>query len=408
MTDQTIEQKLDSAVIAHDNASARMDQLLNRLNDVGNQEQVSAGEDVLVTAKTLSELSSSSFLSQNLMNFQASTTINIGLEGQPSSIQDAWNSLKGKTIIGSVIIKVPDGTHNILGKLVLSQQPYAQMIRIEGNVSNPENCVLNFQDDGSDNCYIAAYNIRGLNFSGFKIKGRGSNTQDIGLRVDGSWVLCDQDSIIVEDCHFGLQASWNSRLECRGVRANNCYCGVYTSINSYSYVPYAKIHSSLRDTVNTSGIFASSSNVDASYSEISGFNYGFWGHDNSTIGCVGSDVSDCFFGAYCTISKIAMQSDHVKNTTIDNCNYGFVMSGSFGIIDKANITNCLRGVDSHWNSTLYAQETLLQNHSEYALFAAKGGMVYAPHTVSKMAGNANNSYLSNGIESNEGALIFFS
>ena len=81
--------------------------------------------------------------------------LKVGPGREFADIASAWNSLNGKILPTDVLIKVDDGQYTATG-IALGNQPFANRIRIRGNVSNPAACQIRFVA-GADKTATAWY-----------------------------------------------------------------------------------------------------------------------------------------------------------------------------------------------------------------------------------------------------------
>jgi hypothetical protein len=143
------------------------------------------------------------------------TMINVGPNRTYTSIQSAVNSLEGKAIRGTVKIKVDDGTYN-MGASLLIDGFYASSnmskVIIEGNVGNPQNCVLQFTKDTNNLVHgVMCQKFSGqLQFSGFRLVGDPSipltnNFRGI-LPFIGAAVWSLDNSLIIDGFNNGIEA----------------------------------------------------------------------------------------------------------------------------------------------------------------------------------------------------------
>lgn len=150
--------------------------------------------------------------------------LTINVPNDYPTIQAAWDFLKGKVLLADVLISVADGQYN-QSILNINDQPYSSRIRIEGNISSPSSCVLNFVADKGVSHGVVFQHVSGVSFSGFRIKGAidSSNFTHWGLHVDGqSLVYCDEGSIVVDGVFVGVGVFGGSVLFANGMAFHNC------------------------------------------------------------------------------------------------------------------------------------------------------------------------------------------
>lgn len=161
----------------------------------------------------------------------APLTLTVGLDQEFLDIQAAWESLKGKVIIADVTIAVIDGTHPTI-PMTLSGQPYADRIRIIGNVAAPENCVLQYlPPQGSPpiglSGLITVEAVSTLNISGFTLHGGVAAPAGFGLLVTNrAQVESDGNSIIIDGCETAVRVENGGVYTTLLLRTVNCQDGV--------------------------------------------------------------------------------------------------------------------------------------------------------------------------------------
>lgn len=165
-----------------------------------------------------------------------------------ASIQSAWNALMGKVIDRNVKIKVADGTYEVKN-IWLGDQPYASRISIEGNIQNPQNCVIRFKDKRSPGWVI--HNCQGLNISGFRLEGVFTSSQwvDQGFYIGGqSLVSCKENSIQIDGTFVGVLVTQMSNFSCTGIHIRNFgVSGVRISDHSAAHIHASDIKGQGRD-----------------------------------------------------------------------------------------------------------------------------------------------------------------
>lgn len=143
-----------------------------------------------------------------------------------ATIQKALDYLNGKTLLGTVVIQVADGTYSD-GFTV--NHPQSNLIYVLGNATTPSNCVINVT---GENTAISVEQNNSLTINGFKILGdRTANSKGImcvfNSSIDlGSLIIIDGFDINLYIClnssvygHEGiiLQNAITANLECNAL-----------------------------------------------------------------------------------------------------------------------------------------------------------------------------------------------
>jgi len=307
-------------------------------------------------------------------------TIHVGVHGDFETIQEAWNSLKGKVIISPVIIKVEDGEH-IIDSLVISQQPYADLIKIIGNVTNPQSCILRLNSSSSSKAIVDFRNIKHLEFSGFKIIGIAGNSELKGLKLSFSNVVSQPGSLLFEDVCSPIFLNTHSRFVGENINSLNAKFSAIIDGNSHAILNGLVTKSQNNKVEHSYGIAARNSSVEANNINISGFQHGVEAAENSRVDVRNADLSNCLLGLYGYSSTIIAYSDGGL-TTISDCDNGAVATHDAVIhLDNASISDC----------------------SVYGLYARDGGRINS--TGSNFSNNAKDTNLAFNILGSDGSYI---
>lgn len=146
------------------------------------------------------------------------TTLEVGAGKQFASIQAAWDSLVGKMLKADVKIKVSDGVYSA-NSIYLGNQPFAKRIRIEGNVGNPDACIIRWVADVNKYSHgFIADGAVGVNISGFRCEG--SATPDHWtyrhiLSDNGSVVNSDDGTMKFVGGAVGIYSAGRSAARCK-------------------------------------------------------------------------------------------------------------------------------------------------------------------------------------------------
>ncbi|MGL4860050.1 MAG: hypothetical protein ACRC5A_10010 [Enterobacteriaceae bacterium] len=273
------------------------------------------------------------------------STLEVGPNRKFTSIQSAWDSLNGKALKSDVLIKVDDGVYE-MGGLNLVNQPYAYRIRIQGNISKPENCILKFIPDSNRFSHGVIFrNTYWLDFSGFKLVGAFSDTNVthrlIQLSGGTTRINSQTNSIILEGGRVGAEivdgATWvstgvrivDAQADAVYMRASIAHLGrISVKGRGATTVTNAPAHAAhLGNRVSRGVVAADNSSLWASYATISDVDYAMLSHAGSFL------VSNC-----AKISKVQIgQAAH----------YGAVLwantaKKSDGTVDVVHVTDAMQ------------------------------------------------------------------
>ena len=272
------------------------------------------------------------------------TVLSVGAGKQFASIQAAYDSLLGKTLKQDVMIKVDDGTYN-LSVLNLYAHPYSHRINIEGNSTNPANCVLNFIPTAGLSHGVLFDNVRNIGFSGFKLVGQtnvGTNFTYRAMRLGGNSIVYVKDqSLMIDGVYNGIEVAQCSILYARKTRITN--------FGGYGVVLDGASRAGMEDSV-VSGRGATAVTTNTSGAQTKGM--GFYAVDNSCLWLGSATVID-------NVSKgiFANNNSYVygSNTAISNVGLGvYAEMGAALILSAAKIvTAAEKGVFATLRAVLY-------------------------------------------------------
>ena len=298
-------------------------------------------------------------------------TLEVGTGKAFATIQAAYESLIGKSIKTSVLIKVADGTYNTAG-IFLQNHPDADKIRIEGNTAAPGNCVINFVPDaGKCSHGLIVRKARGLQLAGFRLVGTANavNWTHRCLRLDqGAQVAVDAGTLLIEGGFHGVELEdmsllWADRLSIKGC-ADWHLCAGSGSTASISGV---KVDGNNKDAIvqvpgyvnpdlpkcSPSGILSNDgSRIWAGESDVRRVYHAFWAQNAGYLWCDCSVVDDVYYGMIGKTSGI---------------------------------------VWSHWWDVTparpVAKRTVVTNARTIAFLADQGGRIYAPGARAEACSN---------------------
>ncbi|WP_156187745.1 right-handed parallel beta-helix repeat-containing protein [Chromobacterium sp. LK11] len=349
--------------------------------------------------------------------------------GKPfKTISEAWASLNGKVLRHDVKIKVSDGVH-ASSSIHFSGQPYAHRIRIEGNIKNPEACVLKFVPDSAKLSHGVIFNgVRGVNFSGFKIIGESDADKNFtwrGIALQrGAYVHSDTDSIRIEGSHNGVELIYGSLYSCPGLKVTGFSGnGVLvhdfsrTIIDGVTLIGKGKQFLSIRPDgakVISIGIKVDyQSCVTANRASISQCSdTGCLARNNSIVFAYGAQVSDCAnYGIYSSSgSKVQIHPNSGVTSNIKDCKVGIgarYQGAVFG--GNLSIKNVEKGIYADMAGLAHVESCSASYCSVVAYEAIKGGFIDATGSSAKSIENkVKYSPASSGAAGNANATIVFS
>ncbi|MFC5431750.1 hypothetical protein ACFPTO_23585 [Paraburkholderia denitrificans] len=183
------------------------------------------------------------------------TTLEVGAGKPFDSILAAWDSLIGKTLKADVLIKVADGVYTTTG-FTLTNQPFAQRIRIEGNVSDPAACQIKFTPDENGASHGVIFrNVQDVAFSGFKLIGEAAD-QNWTIRCLlihlGSRVWSAPGSVQIEGGVHGLVVERGAQYECENLHISDTrQWAAYIASGSRAYLASLRLAGPGRDVRTT-------------------------------------------------------------------------------------------------------------------------------------------------------------
>lgn len=328
------------------------------------------------------------------------TTLEVGAGKQFGSIQDAWNSLIGKTLKADVLIKVADGVYTTNG-VILTHQPFAHRIRIDGNIGNPAACQIKFVPDANGASHgIMFDNVLKVGFSGFKLIGEATDqnwTHRSLLMQHGSRVWSVPGSVQIEGGSVGLMVEHGSQYDCSDLHISNTrQWAAFIGAGARAYlgglrlagpgkdvkttVP-ARFNNGVETTVMAYGLLAAdTAQCWAGNAHITDWNVGMHVGQNGYIWCDSMKIKRCDIGVYAghggicwsalpgtveqraTIvdARFGFLADHggkivVNHAIVEQCESGFFAAQHSQILANQSIArNCVKGYESHGQSMVHA------------------------------------------------------
>ena len=288
-----------------------------------------------------------------------SKTITVGSGQDFNTLQEAWDSLIGAIILAQVTIQIDDGTYN-QSIITLSNQPYAQLIRIQGNLGTPANVVFNFTPTGGVSDGIICEGVVGLQLAGFKLQGVISETKRL-LRIDkGSAVICDSASIIMQGGDAGLSCPGGS-VDFQSMTVSGCIVSIFCEFNSTIDARNCNITGVSQAAGNFAIRALNNGYIMADDVVISTANAGASAGNAGTISCRGASISNCDKSVHATAGQIICAGA----TSTDHTSFGFRA-------DKGGIINGL--LDGSYGAIIAVSAVIA---SQTGFSADQGGVVLA-------------------------------
>ncbi|AKN63938.1 hypothetical protein G5B88_01030 [Herbaspirillum seropedicae] len=298
------------------------------------------------------------------------TVLEVG-RGKPyATIADAWYALSGKAIKSDILIKVADGDY-ASNQIWLSHQPFGSRIRIEGNLTNPQNCILRMTpatDRYSHGVVLERQYLAG--FSGFTIVG--TQTADhwthrglfLGRHSD---LYCMPGTLRFEQC--GVEVASESFLDAKELRINDCRGNAVTA------------HSSGTALVEKAVITGPSHT--AQYTRPDGsiaIPHGMYASGGAHLWCGRSRISNVRNGAFSDLQAYVLCSDLV----VDTADIAFLanVNGVLHAWSQADAAECTKAINVRvgyqaWaGGVMYALGSAVQN-AAHGYYASENGFIHA-------------------------------
>ena len=313
----------------------------------------------------------------NQFSYLNAVTFEVGVDKKYKTIQSVIDLLRDKILLAPVLIKVADGIYDC-NAINIVRLPYAHMVKIEGNVKNPELCVIRWIPDNEGNSNgVSIVGSKGLNISGFKFVGKtddGNFTYRSIFLGDGSSLYSDSNSLIFEGGRFGIELYNYSLLLADKIRAENVAKAVVSVHVSAIYATNMNVKNTVPYTTNaparlggyamtTCGIWL----IDKSHGYFGGSSFdnlhtGFISERGSHIDCSNISLSNCYTGGVVLFGSVAESFDGLK------------------------IINCKHGCVADHNSTVKLDNALFENCSTLATRSDHGSCMYITNSAAKVCG----------------------
>jgi hypothetical protein len=280
------------------------------------------------------------------------TTINVPADYP--TIQAALASLSTLSLGAEVTIKVADGTY-VVGSSILLNHPFADRIRLIGNETNPDLCVLIGPNPPTFNMLACTNGNEFGYINGFKIdlpaKAALANNYSGIIALNGSVINCGP-KIKVNNYYYGINASYGSMINADYAEVSNAGdVGIWAFCGSQVNARNAK-SDNCSDIVNNWGFGFQAeyaSNVDCEGATASG-NYiaGFAALSNSQVRALNTSATSNGSGYKAQDNASIEAHNAVSNS---NSLYGYFQQGS-GRIFGSNLTGTGNGT-ALFNSIAY-------------------------------------------------------
>lgn len=150
--------------------------------------------------------------------------ISVGSTRHFKNIQDAWNSLAGKVLKEDVLINVDDGGYEV-SSMEFGHHPYADRIRIEGNLANPSACRIIFKPDANQQSHgVILRNIAINSFGGFQLEANvgSAHWNHRSIYLENSSLLIPEGSLKIMGAGNGIEVA-DSILYAQGLMAEDIH-----------------------------------------------------------------------------------------------------------------------------------------------------------------------------------------
>ncbi|TAM00809.1 MAG: hypothetical protein EPN70_21505 [Paraburkholderia sp.] len=332
------------------------------------------------------------------------TTLEVGAGKPFDSILAAWDSLIGKTLKADVLIKVADGVYTTTG-FTLTNQPFAQRIRIEGNVGDPDACQIKFTPDANGASHGVIFdNVRNVVFSGFKLIGEVTDknwTIRCLLIHLGSRVWSAPGSVQIEGGAIGLAVSSGAQYECKKLHISNTrQWGVLLGSGARAFLESLRLAGPGKDVKTTfpARLYDTESTQPphglgvmdtaqcwAFEAHITGYWHAAFVTRSSYLWCDLVKIERCEYGGYAAYGGVlwsywspAAPGRPERRPSVDHANVGFFADfGGKVIAIGAIAKHCRIGFHAGHHSLLYAS----------ASYASRCSTSYSSHAQSMVLAN---------------------
>lgn len=229
--------------------------------------------------------------------------------GGPSllaTIHDALEAIHEWAIspTGWVKITVPDGIHSYT-ETIRFDHPHGARIGVEGNITTPGDCVLQFTGNiagvyARDGAAIGGFN-------GFRLEKVGTK-ENVGVLVDNGAIAHVGPNLEIDNFYYGIAARLGSRVSCTGTSPSNRVLvtnagdvGIWSFVGSAVNCRYAKVDT-VADVPNNLG-------------------FGFMTEYGSAMDCELAEATGCRRAGFASYSGSGMRT--YNTNTHDNGGNGY-------------------------------------------------------------------------------------
>lgn len=333
------------------------------------------------------------------------TVLEVGAGKPYATIADAWYALAGKAIKSDILIKVADGDY-ASNQIWLSHQPFGSRIRIEGNLKNPENCILRMKPDAnrySNGVVLERQSLAG--FSGFTIVGTQNAehwTHRGLLLARHSDLYCTPGTLRFEQC--GVEVATSSFLEAKEMRINDCRgYSIYAHMAGTARVdktiitgPSSSAQYPMPDgSANIPyGILATrGASLTADDSRISNVRTGVQASVNGHAQCHGMLVDNVDTGLAAHAGGVIWSRSESGATSylkVANARLGYSAWGGSSLFAMGSaVENAQQGYQADDNSLVYAYQSRCINVSTMGYTAINGSLIAANDTSTRLVNTPN-------------------
>jgi len=340
----------------------------------------------------------------------ANLVINVGPTRTFTTIGAAVASLAGKYPLGTVTIQLDDGTYNET-TLNFSDPNYSGKLIIQGDLNNPQNCIINFTDQNSKGFTVTngfnltlngGYTINGMfnvttgqyTFALINVGGHSRisilngntvtlNNSVIGIYINGN--VGSSGVPTLNNVFKGLVCDGGGKFISGGININASSTQQVTITNAqmaaafYAYSPtYPFITYGLAIETGQHG------EVSAPNSNINGFYTGFDSSNNSNIYANQSSFSN--------ISNVVLNSLQNSNITVQYSSY----------------TNCNTIAQANSGGSIYMDNPSAITGCTNLAMAYSGAIISANGTSGFSVSGTKYNHASPGVAGGDGSLIYWS
>lgn len=309
---------------------------------------------------------------------RTAVTFEVGVDKQYKTIQSVIDLLRDKVLAAPVLIKVADGIYDC-NAINIDRFPYAHKVKIEGNVKNPDLCVIKWIPDNAANSHgIGINGSKGINISGFKFVGQTDDSNFTRRSIflgDGSSLYSDSNSLVFEGGQFGIELYDNSLLFADKIRAVNVAQSVVVGARM------SAVHAT-NTTVKNNVTYTK--NAPARLGGFQMKTRGFWLFDNSHAFIAGSSFDNLHDGF--TFERGS--HGEFSNISLSNCYIGglLIFGGVAESFAGAKFVNCQHGCIADHNSMVSITEALFENCPTLATRSDHGSSMYVANSAAKNCG----------------------